>query len=150
MRCPFCKNRDTKVIDTRMIEEGDAVRRRRKCIECKSRFTTYERYSGTTFMVVKRNHRREPFHRDKIIKGISIACSKRDINPAEIERIVNLIEERIKANPRSEIKAQVIGDIVMQELKKLDNTAYLRFVSVYKDFDNPSEFIAEAESLNIT
>lgn len=150
MRCPFCKGIDTRVIDSRMVEEGASIRRRRKCVLCEARFTTYERYSQTPLMIIKKNNRREPFDPEKIRTGIVKACNKRDIPESKIDDIVKAIEEKVRSIPNSEVKADYLGSLVMNELKELDMIAYLRFASVYKEFDKPVEFIKEVQNLNST
>jgi transcriptional repressor NrdR len=147
MKCPFCGNLDSKVIDSRLIEEGSSTRRRRKCDSCSARFTTYERYSVTPLMVVKKNNRREPFDRNKIWEGISTACNKRGISNDTIEKMVKEIEKEVREVPNSEVSAEYVGELVMEKLREVDEVAYMRFASVYKGFDDLGAFIKEANTL---
>ena len=148
MKCPFCSSLESSVVDSRMIEEGAATRRRRKCGDCNARFTTYERYLETPLMVVKRNNRREPFNPEKIRAGILRACNKRAIDGEVIDRIVDEIEQEIRDIPNSEIKAEYVGELILEQLRELDVVAYMRFASVYKGFDDAYAFVHEAASLD--
>jgi transcriptional repressor NrdR len=147
MKCPFCGNMDSKVIDSRLIEDGSSTRRRRKCESCSARFTTYERYSITPLMIVKKNNRREPFDRGKILEGISTACNKRGINTETIDRMVEEIEREVREVPNTEVSAEYVGELVMEKLREVDEVAYMRFASVYKGFDDVDAFIREASAL---
>jgi transcriptional repressor NrdR len=147
MKCPFCGYLDSKVIDSRLIEDGSSTRRRRKCEACLARFTTYERYSITPLMVVKKNNRREPFNRSKILEGISTACNKRGISTETIERMAEEIEREVREVPNSEVSAEYVGELVMEKLREVDEVAYMRFASVYKSFDDVDAFIKEASTL---
>ncbi|RLG17745.1 transcriptional regulator NrdR [Nanoarchaeota archaeon] len=140
MKCPFCGSFDTQVVDSREVEEGTVVRRRRECAECKKRFTTYERVETPTVMVVKRDGRREVFNRDKIIVGIMKACEKRPISQDTIEGIANKVLNKIIAKGEKEVSSRKIGNLVMRELKKIDKIAYIRFASVYQSFETVDEF----------
>ncbi len=146
MRCPFCGNEETKVIDSRITEEGKVVRRRRECPNCGNRFTTYERVE-LNVVVVKRDGRREKFDRDKIVKGMVKACEKRPVSMEAIEEAATRIEETIRGEGRKEVSSDYIGKLVMNELKKLDAVAYVRFASVYKQFADISEFEKILEEL---
>lgn len=137
MKCPYCSSTKTKVTDKRDSEEG-ITRRRRECLKCKRRFTTYERPEIET-IVVKKDKRREPYNRDKLTSGLTKACEKRPISHEKIEKIVNEIEERLRRKGK-EVKSEVIGKLVMQSLKKLDKVAYIRFASVYSNFQDLADF----------
>jgi transcriptional repressor NrdR len=129
MKCPYCQGNDTRVIDTR--EASGGVRRRRECKGCEKRFTTYEHVAPSNPMVVKRDGRREEFDRAKLSAGVRKACAKRPIAVEEVERLVSAVESRVLARKRGEVKSRVIGDMVMEKLKELDEVAYIRFASVY-------------------
>jgi len=147
MKCPFCEQPDTKVIDSRPTEEGHAIRRRRECIVCGKRFTTYEKVEDVFFMVVKRDGRRESFDRNKILNGIIRACEKRPISLDQMEAVVSDIERTLNNMMEKEISSELIGEIVMEHLKDLDEVAYVRFASVYRQFKDVSTFVAEVEKL---
>jgi transcriptional repressor NrdR len=138
MKCPYCSSTKTKVTDKRDSEEEGITRRRRECLKCKRRFTTYERPEIET-IIVKKDKRREPYNRDKLTSGLTKACEKRPISHEKIEKIVNEIEERLRRKGK-EVKSDVIGKLVMQSLKKLDKVAYIRFASVYSDFQDLADF----------
>ncbi|MBN2515171.1 MAG: transcriptional repressor NrdR [Deltaproteobacteria bacterium] len=141
MKCPFCTNGENKVIDSRISKEGNAIRRRRECIACGKRFTTYEFVEDVLPMVVKKDGRREAFERGKILAGIKKACEKRPISVDVIDDIVNRIEHACQDLQLKEIPTSVIGEQVMEVLNDLDGVAYVRFASVYKDFKDPNEFL---------
>jgi len=141
LKCPFCSNGENKVIDSRISKEGNAIRRRRECIACGKRFTTYEFVEDVYPMVVKKDGRREAFDRGKILAGIKKACEKRPISVDVIDDIVNKIEHACQDLQLKEIPTSVIGEHVMEELNNLDGVAYVRFASVYKDFKDPNEFL---------
>ncbi len=148
MKCPFCETNDTRVIDSRPTEEGHAIRRRRECDHCGRRFTTYEKIEQSRIMVVKKDGSREDFDRDKMLKGIIKACEKRPVSIAEIERVVNEIEKNIANNiAEKEVLSKVIGEAIMEQLKELDEVAYVRFASVYRQFKDVNTFVAEIEKL---
>ncbi|MBU4193722.1 MAG: transcriptional regulator NrdR [Actinobacteria bacterium] len=147
MRCPYCDNRKTKVIDSRAIEDGSAIRRRRRCTECGSLFTTFERRETVGLMVVKRDGVRERYSREKLTSGFKKACSKLDVSADVIERSIARIEEEIMKGQGKDISASVLGDMVMESLRQLDEIAYLRFASVYKRFGDVSEFQKELGEL---
>lgn len=147
MKCPFCETSDTRVIDSRPTEEGHAIRRRRECDNCGKRFTTYEKVEEVMFMVVKKDGRREAFDRGKILNGILKACEKRPVPMAEIETIVNEIERGLNNMMEKEVGSKVVGEIIMEHLKELDEVAYVRFASVYRQFTDVNTFVAEIEKL---
>ncbi|MEE0796199.1 MAG: transcriptional regulator NrdR [Anaerovoracaceae bacterium] len=147
MKCPYCDNPDTKVIDSRPTEEGHAIRRRRGCDSCGRRFTTYEKVEETILMVVKKDGRREAFDRSKILNGIIKACEKRPVSMAQMEETVNDIEKTISNSMQKEIESYDIGEMVMNRLKEIDEVAYVRFASVYRQFTDVSTFIREIEKL---
>jgi transcriptional repressor NrdR len=134
MRCPFCQFADTDVLDTRKLNEGDTIRRRRKCRACGRRFTTYERVERVSIMVVKKNGEREPFDREKLMRGVQTACYRRPVATHELERLVNDAEAELLAREEHEVPSAVIGDLVMRHLRTLDEVAYIRFASVYRSF----------------
>ena len=141
MRCPFCSNPETKVIDSRMLQEGFTIRRRRKCEICTKRFTTYESIEIDMPMVVKIDGRREVYKREKIMGGISKACQKRPISTQEIEKIVDRVEKNILEMSHKEVSTTTIGEIVMAAMRNLDPVAYIRFASVYRKFQDVNEFV---------
>lgn len=140
MRCPYCKNEDTDVIDSREVMEGEVTRRRRECNGCRRRFTTYERAEMEEITVIKRNNTRQQFDRNKVLNGIMKACEKREISRAVMEEITDRIESRIRSKGSLEITSREIGNMVVNELLKLDPVAYIRFASVYNNFGSPEEF----------
>jgi transcriptional repressor NrdR len=147
MRCPVCSASDTRVVDSRAIDEGTKIRRRRSCDECGHRFTTFERAEGVFPMVIKKDGRREPWNPDKLLKGISRACNKRPVSVAQIDNIINNIEHSVGGLGVAEISANDIGELVMKALKDLDEVAYVRFASVYRSFKDIDEFMAELSNL---
>ena len=147
MKCPFCENPDTKVIDSRPTDEGQAIRRCRECEMCQKRFTTYEKVEEVFFMVVKRDGRREAFDRHKVLNGVIRACEKRPISMEEMEALVSDIERGLNNMMEKEISSSFIGEIVMDKLKELDEVAYVRFASVYREFKDVNTFVAEIEKL---
>lgn len=147
MRCPFCENQDTKVIDSRPTEEGHAIRRRRECDNCGKRFTTYEKVEEMPLMVIKKDGSREAFDRNKIMNGIIKACEKRPVPISEIERVVDEIERGLNNLMEKEVKSKFIGELIMEQLQRLDEVAYVRFASVYRQFTDVSTFVAEIEKL---
>lgn len=140
MRCPFCGHDDSQVKDSRPTEDGAAIRRRRQCEGCGARFTTFERIQLRELTVVKSEGRREPFEREKLERSIAIACRKRQIDPARIDRLVSAIQRQIETSGESEIPAARVGEMVMDGLKALDSVAYIRFASVYRDFSEAKDF----------
>ncbi|MDD4564544.1 MAG: transcriptional regulator NrdR [Eubacteriales bacterium] len=147
MRCPFCENPDTRVIDSRPTEEGHAIRRRRECDGCSKRFTTYEKVEGIVLMVIKKDGSREAFDRNKVLNGIIKACEKRPVPIDSMEKIVDEIERGLNNMMEKEIESKLIGEVLMEHLKKLDEVAYVRFASVYRQFKDVNTFVAEIEKL---
>jgi transcriptional repressor NrdR len=147
MKCPFCGNPDTKVIDSRPTEEGQAIRRRRECEACTKRFTTYEKVEEITLVVVKKDGSRETFDRSKMMKGIIKACEKRPVPMAEIEKIVVEIERGLNNMMEKEMESSIIGEFVMEHLKQIDDVAYVRFASVYRQFTDAESFRRVVEKL---
>lgn len=147
MKCPFCDDVEDKVVDSRMAKEGEAIRRRRECLSCKRRFTTYERVEETMPVVVKKDGRREPFDRGKIVSGLKKACEKRPISTATIETVTDRIEKRIQEMGETEIVSTSVGEEVMKELSQLDQVAYVRFASVYREFKDIDQFMEEIKAL---
>jgi len=148
MRCPFCQNEDTQVKDSRPTEDGGAIRRRRQCDKCASRFTTFERVQLRDLVVLKRSGRRVPFDRDKLARSLAIALRKRPIEQDQIEQMISGIVRKLESSGESEITSETIGEMVMEALHHLDSVAYVRYASVYKDFTEASDFadfIEEAE-----
>ncbi len=147
MRCPYCSQINNRVIDSRLSKDGRMIRRRRECLECGRRFTTYEKLEEMLPMVVKRDGRREPFSREKIISGIRKACQKRPISMTQIEEFVDSLESYFQDQGRKEIDSTEIGERVIQTLRQWDEVAYVRFASVYRQFKDISEFMAELEEI---
>jgi transcriptional repressor NrdR len=147
VKCPFCRDLENKVIDSRLSKEGDVIRRRRECLRCERRFTTYERAEEALPMVVKKDGRREVFDRMKIIAGLKRACEKRPVGMEAIEAIVDRIERGLQERGDKEVASSVVGEAVMRELHGLDKVAYVRFASVYRSFQDIGEFMAELEDL---
>ncbi len=147
MKCPRCGHGDNKVVDSRVGKDGDVIRRRRECLSCRVRFTTYERIEEELPLVVKRDGRREAFDRQKILTGILKACEKRPVSYASIERVVDALEGEFQASGEKEISSVQIGERVMAELLKLDDVAYVRFASVYRQFKDISQFVEEIKTL---
>jgi transcriptional repressor NrdR len=140
LRCPFCGHDDSQVKDSRPTEDNSAIRRRRQCEACGARFTTFERIQLRELTVVKSEGRRQSFEREKLERSVTIACRKRPIEPAKIERLVSGIQRQLETSGESEVSAATIGELVMEGLKKLDGVAYIRFASVYRDFTEPRDF----------
>lgn len=147
MKCPFCGYEEDKVIDTRQIDEGATIRRRRECLNCSRRFTTYEKIESIPVMVIKKDKSRQPFMREKILNGLMRACEKRPVPVTELERIVNEIESYIYNSTQREITSREIGEMVMSRLKELDEVAYVRFASVYRQFTDLNSFMAELRKI---
>ncbi|WP_461367040.1 transcriptional regulator NrdR [Candidatus Darwinibacter acetoxidans] len=147
MRCPFCLHPDSKVLDSRQTEEGGSIRRRRECTACHRRFTTYERVDEMPFLVVKKDGRREPFARAKILNGILRACEKRPISSETIEKAVDEVEREVRSRLDREVTSTYIGELVMDKLREIDDVAYVRFASVYRQFKDVDSFIAEVQQL---
>ncbi len=148
MRCPFCENPDSKVIDSRPTEDGHAIRRRRECTRCENRFTTYEKVEEAILMVIKSDgKRREAFDRDKLFRGIARSCEKRPVSVDTMERMVDEVERDLNNLMVKEVESSYIGELVMDQLKKVDEVAYIRFASVYRQFTDVNTFITEIEKL---
>ncbi len=147
MRCPFCGHDESKVVDSRSTQDGRAIRRRRECTACQERFTTYEKVEEFIPVVVKKDGRREPFDRRKIVEGILKACEKRPIKVEQIEQFVEELERNIQDHGEREIESRIIGERVMAQLKEWDDVAYVRFASVYKQFKDLNEFMAQLQEL---
>lgn len=148
MRCPYCGGEESKVVDSRATEDDGAIRRRRECLVCNKRYTTYEKIEDIPVFVVKRNLTREVFNRDKIINGLIRACEKRPVSRIDIENIVNNIEKKLNNSMTSEITSEAIGELILEKLRELDEVAYIRFASVYRKFDDINSFIEEIKGLN--
>ena len=147
MRCPFCRNMDDRVIDSRLSKEGELIRRRRECAHCQRRFTTYERVEETLPLVIKKDGRRELFDRGKILTGLQKACEKRPISVTVLEKLIERIEQRLQESGEREILSREIGEQIMLELQNLDEIAYVRFASVYRSFKDVNEFMNEVKEL---
>lgn len=147
MKCPFCGHLEDKVVDSRESREGDVIRRRRECLKCERRFTSYERIDEIPYMVVKKDGRREPFDRQKVLAGLLRACEKRPISMAKLEGIVVAVETYVQESRDRERSTEKIGEMIMRKLKELDKVAYVRFASVYLEFKDVTEFMAELKSL---
>lgn len=147
MICPYCSSTETKVVDKRETDDEKVTRRRRECLKCKKRFTTYERIESVSLVVVKKNGNREQFDRQKLEKGILKACEKRPIPHEKITKLVNEIETELRNRDETEIQSKIIGDLVIKKLKKLDKIAYIRFASVYREFADVDSFQKELKKL---
>jgi transcriptional repressor NrdR len=147
MRCPFCRDLENRVVDSRLGKDGDAIRRRRHCERCGRRFTTYERVEEALPMVVKKDGRREPFERAKIVNGIKRACEKRPVSVDTIEKLADSIERQLQESGEREVTSRAIGEAVMREMHDVDGVAYVRFASVYRSFRDVHEFMHELEEL---
>ncbi len=147
MKCPICKTPDSKVIDSRASANGFVIRRRRECEKCHSRFTTYERVERVPWKVIKKDDRREDYDREKLLKGIVVACEKRPISMTRIEELVDSIEATLEESYKQEISSQDIGELVMQKLQSLDEIAYVRFASVYRQFKDVNQFLNEVNRI---
>jgi transcriptional repressor NrdR len=147
MKCPFCGFENDKVVDSRESKEGESIRRRRECMKCEKRFTTYERIDEIPYMVVKKDGRREKFERQKVLSGLLRACEKRPISMGQMEQIVNQVEQYVIDSPERERTAAELGEQIMNSLKQIDKVAYIRFASVYRDFKDVGEFHSELTQL---
>ncbi|HEX5545396.1 MAG TPA: transcriptional regulator NrdR [Nitrospira sp.] len=147
MKCPFCDELEDKVVDSRMAKEGEVIRRRRECLGCKRRYTTYERVEEILPVVVKKDGRRESFDRNKILVGLKKACEKRPISIGTIEAVTDRIEKRVQEMGETELESRVVGEEVMKELHQLDQVAYVRFASVYREFKDIDQFMEELKTL---
>jgi len=147
VNCPFCGHLHDKVVDSRESKEGDAIRRRRQCLGCERRFTTYERIDEVPYMVIKKDGRREKFDRQKVLAGLLKACEKRPISMSRLSELVNQVESKVTDSPDREIPTTEIGEILMGGLRELDKIAYVRFASVYRDFQDEEAFFNELKNL---
>lgn len=147
MKCPFCHDLENRVIDSRLTKDGGVIRRRRECAQCRRRFTTYERVEEVLPLVVKKDNRREVFDRMKIVAGLTKACEKRPVSAAAIEQAADRVERFVQDRAEKEVPSSVIGEAVMRELHNLDQVAYVRFASVYRSFQDVSEFMRELQDL---
>jgi len=147
MTCPFCGHREDKVIDSRESKDGDSIRRRRECLSCSRRYTTYERCDEVPYMVIKKDGRREKFDRQKVLNGLLRACEKRPISMGKLADLVDEVESMLVENPERELPTVLIGEKLMDRLKGLDKIAYVRFASVYRDFQDIEEFVSELKNL---
>jgi transcriptional repressor NrdR len=143
MKCPNCLKDNDRVLDSRASQDGFAIRRRRECLDCKRRYTTYERIEATTVKVIKKDNTREPFDHAKVKRGLEKACWKRPISDEQIEAVVTSVESEIEANFESEVESRHVGELVMQHLRDLDEVAYVRFASVYRQFKDVQDFVDE-------
>jgi transcriptional repressor NrdR len=148
MRCPFCLSPDSRVVDSREITSGEAIRRRRECQVCKRRFTTYERFDTANMMVVKKDGRREEFNAQKLREKLRISLTKRPIGEAQLDKLIDRVEGEMLALGTREVESSVIGELVLQELKQLDQVAYVRFASVYREFADLEDMRRELDELN--
>ncbi len=147
MHCPFCSSLEDKVVDSRLSKEGEAIRRRRECFHCQRRYTTYERIEESLPMLIKKDGRREPFDRHKILSGLKKACEKRPVSVDILDSIVTQIEKEIQDRGVNEIESRIVGEEVMRQLHSLDQVAYVRFASVYREFKDVNQFMAELKTL---
>jgi transcriptional repressor NrdR len=147
MKCPYCGHTKDRVVDSRESRPGDSIRRRRQCLNCARRFTSYERIDEIPYMVVKKDGGRERFDRSKILNGLLKACEKRPVTMTQLERIVDQAEQRVQESPERELDTVAIGKIILSELRRLDKVAYLRFASVYMEFEDVSQFMTEINDL---
>ena len=148
MKCPSCGYAESKVVDSRPSDDGSSIRRRRECLECSYRFTTYERIMDSPLLVTKAGGSSEAYDRNKLMRGVLIACAKRPVSPEQISNLVNEIESELRITQPTEISSKALGDMVLKRLAGLDEVAYVRFASVYKDFQNIEEFSHALEGLN--
>jgi len=147
VKCPFCNHMEDKVVDSRETREGDTIRRRRECLACERRFTTYERIDEVPYMVIKKDGRREKFDRQKVLGGLLKACEKRPISMAKLSDLVNRVESKVSDSPDREISTTEIGEFLMDALRDMDKIAYVRFASVYRDFQDEQAFFNELKNL---
>lgn len=147
MKCPFCNHLQDKVVDSRESKEGDAIRRRRECLACERRYTTYERIDEVPYMAVKKDGRREKFDRQKVLAGLLKACEKRPVSMGKLSEMVNQVESKVSDSPDREISTTEIGEFLMESLRDLDKIAYVRFASVYRDFQDEEAFFNELKNL---
>ncbi|MDR2587050.1 MAG: transcriptional regulator NrdR [Coriobacteriales bacterium] len=148
MRCVSCSHPESKVIDSRPSDDGLSIRRRRECLKCGARFTTYERHNESALIVIKNDRSSEPFDRSKLLRGLLIATAKRDVPASRLEALIDDVEAEIRNTLRNEVRSKVLGDMVLERLRAIDDVAYIRFASVYKDFRNIDEFQAALKGMN--
>lgn len=147
MKCPYCEHRKDKVVDSRESKEGDLIRRRRECLSCQRRFTSYEKIEHLPYMVVKKGGNRESFQKEKLLGGLMRACEKRPVSPQQLDNIIDSVEKHLADSPDREIPSSLIGQMIMDQLRALDKVAYVRFASVYLDFKSAEEFMQELNQL---
>jgi transcriptional repressor NrdR len=147
MRCPFCGHTEDRVVDSRESREGDAIRRRRECTQCERRYTSYEKIESLPFIVVKRDERREPYDRGKLMRGLEVACRKRPVSTDALDRLADSVEAAMNETGQREIASQHIGSLVMERLRGVDPVAYVRFASVYRNFEDVDAFVKELHTL---
>ena len=147
MRCPYCSHGETRVLESRPTDEGSSIRRRRECLRCGERFTTYERVELAPLIVIKRDGTREAFDRQKILKGLLTACEKRPVPLSTLEQVVTEIENELRSSMEQEVSSQTIGEMVMERLRSIDQVAYVRFASVYRQFKDINRFMEELQAL---
>jgi len=147
MKCSFCGDIEDKVIDSRQSPEGDAIRRRRECLKCQRRFTTYEHVEKSSAMILKKDGRREPFDKNKVLSGIVKACEKRPVSMEKMQQMVDEVERSLENKYEKEIPSKEIGEVIMRELQKIDDVAYVRFASVYREFKDVNQFMSELSHL---
>ncbi len=147
MRCPFCSHHESKVVDSRPTDEGQAVRRRRECMMCAKRFTTYEKIDEIPLIVVKKNGNREPYDKNKILNGVIRSCEKRPVSLQDIEKLVDGIEKQLYNTMEREVTTEFIGNLVIDKIKELDEVAYVRFASVYREFKDINTFMDEVKKI---
>ena len=147
MKCPSCSSLENKVVDSRLTRDADAIRRRRECLSCGARFTTYEYVERTQVLVIKKDGRREPFRREKIEEGVLKACEKRPVSKQEVDALLDRVEAKVLAMGQSEVESRQIGELVIEELEQLDKIAYVRFASVYRQFRSVDEFVDEMKRI---
>ena len=148
MRCPSCDYPESKVVDSRPSDDGATIRRRRECLNCKHRFTTYERLGDTPLLVTKSDGSSETYDRNKLIRGVTVACAKRPITPEQITSLIDSIEAELRAMPRNEITSKELGTKVLERLESLDDVAYVRFASIYREFKEVGEFVDQIKTLD--
>ncbi len=147
MNCPFCNHPEDKVVDSRAAQDGKAIRRRRECLKCQHRFTTYERIEQTPLKVIKKDNRREDYDRNKLLNGVLRACEKRPVSMEQIEQLVDEVEKDMAKQSEQEISSATLGQLIMSKLQKLDEVAYVRFASVYRQFKDVNQFMNEVKNL---
>ncbi|MCD6307659.1 MAG: transcriptional repressor NrdR [Candidatus Latescibacteria bacterium] len=147
MKCPYCGSDTDKVVDSRSSKNGQSIRRRRECLNCSQRFTTYEYIEDVSLIVIKNDGSREPFDRKKLLRGINISCAKRPISTDKLDEIVDTIKHTLESRGEQEVSSSFVGELVMEHLKKLDDVAYVRFASVYRKFSDKNEFIEELKKI---